>query len=89
MANEIVNLRANGTDKANPTAGTLVGTAEIPEKWISGQRYPNDEEFLVPLLSVDGRLFRYAHGSFGGFGPDITPEYIEVAPIAAENFKPA
>jgi hypothetical protein len=80
MGTEVVNLRAMGTDASNPTAGKLVGTATIT---VPDQRYPNDESLFAPLIACDGRLFRLASGSFGGYGPPVTPEYIEVSPVNA------
>lgn len=77
-----MNLRAAGTDPANPTAGKLVGTAEIE---VPDQGFPDDEAWVAPLISVDcgeagHRLFRFARGNFG-FGPPMTPEYVETRPV--------
>jgi hypothetical protein len=79
MATETVNLRAKGTDAANPTAGKLVGTATIT---VPDQRFPDDESWLAPLITCDGRLFRYVKGSFA-FGPAVSTEYVEVDPVRA------
>lgn len=78
---EVVNLRANGTDSANPAGGTLIGTATLTN--LPDERFPDDESWLAPLISCDGRLFRFAKGSFA-FGGVATPEYIEVTPVVAE-----
>ena len=74
---ELVNLRAVGTDPANPTAGHLLGTATLP---VPAQRTPDDEATIAPLISCMGRLFQYATGSFS-FGASAIPEYIEVVPV--------
>lgn len=81
MSTEVVNLRAKGTDSANPTAGTLVGTATIAN--LPDQRFPDDESWLAPVISHKGRLFKYASGSFS-FGGTATPEYVEVVPVEVE-----
>jgi hypothetical protein len=80
MATEMVNLRASGTDSSNAAAGKLVGTATIE---VPDQRFPNDESWIAPLISCEGRLFRLASSSFAGYGAAVTPEYIEVAPVKA------
>jgi hypothetical protein len=78
MSKEIVNLRAQGTDTANPTGGTLVGTAEIE---VSG---PNREPQLL-IATADGwpdtRLFVFVKGTFA-YGGTVPAEYVEVRPTA-------
>ncbi len=81
MSSEVVNLRAKGTDSANPTAGALLGTATLEN--LPDQRYPDDESWLAPVISCNGRLFKFAKGSFA-FGGMATPEYVEVVPIVCE-----
>ncbi len=80
MTTETVNLRA----RANPpSSGKLLGTAELP---VPAQRYPDDESFLAPLISVDFgeggiKFFQYADGSSFGYGSLPMPEYQEVVPV--------
>jgi hypothetical protein len=79
-ATETVNLRAPGGNP--PASAKLIGTAELP---VPAQRYPDDESFLAPLISVDFgeggiKLFQYVSGSFS-FGGMATPEYQEVVPV--------
>ena len=82
VTTELVNLRAAGTDPANPGAGKLVGQARLP---VPSTRYPDDESWLAPLVSTGyGRIFRYASGSFA-FGGLATPEYIETAVVEVEE----
>ena len=81
MAIETVNLRA--AEGNPPASARLLGTAELP---VPDQRFPDDESWIAPLLSVDfgegGRkYFRYVSGSFM-FGGVATPEYQEVVPVA-------
>lgn len=82
MSNSItVNLRAVGTDPANPTAGKLVGSFLLL-----------DADTVPPLIRTPinvnphsdtqakrGRLFRFAPVSF--FGPQPPLEYVEVEPV--------
>jgi hypothetical protein len=82
ITTELVNLRAVGTDAANPASGKLVGQARIP---VPSTRYPDDEAWIAPLISTGyGRIFRYASGSFS-FGGTATPEYIETVVIEVEE----
>ncbi len=80
MTTETVNLRAKGANP--PASGKLLGTAELP---VPDQRFPDDESWIAPLLSVDfgeagHKLFAYVSGSFA-FGGMTTPEYQEVVPV--------
>ena len=81
MTTEIVNLRAAGTDVANPVSGTLIGTALLED--LPDERFPDDEAQLAPILSWQGRFFRYARGTFA-FGGSQLAEYIEVEPVPVE-----
>jgi len=80
---ETVNLRATGTDMSNPTAGMLVGTAELtmPE-----QRYPNDEPKVLSVHVADyarPRIFLFSQGTFA-YGGSVPAEYVEVVPTAVD-----
>lgn len=79
-ATETINLRAAG---GNPAADApLVGTAQLP---VPDERFPDDELWFAPIVSWNGRLFQYVSGSFGGFGPPVTPEYAEVTPVVVQS----
>lgn len=86
MSQDIANLRAAGTDAANPGAGALVGTATIPD--LPDTRYPGDLSWLAPVISIapefpsrgeETRFFRFC-SSFG-YGPEGNAEYVEVVPV--------
>jgi hypothetical protein len=90
---DIANLRAVGTDVADPGAGALVGRATIPS--LPDERYPGDLAWLAPVISVapefptrgeETRLFRYC-SSFG-YGPQGNAEFVEVVPVVATLEKP-
>ena len=79
MSGEIVNLRAVGTDTANPRSGTLVGQATLLDGRVS------DTTTVLTTWSANPgrmtpRLFVLAQGTFA-FGGSVTAEYIEVVPI--------
>jgi len=85
---EIVNLRATGTDAGDPTAGTLIGTAELtmPE-----ERSPDDEPRVLSVRTADyarPRIFLFARGTFA-YGGSVPAEYVEVVPTAVEIIVPA
>jgi hypothetical protein len=76
----IVNLRAAGTDTANPTAGTLVGTAEV-----------DGEPQVLSARTADyarPRIFVFVQGTFA-FGGSVPAEYVEVVPTAIDIMAPA
>ena len=60
----------------------VVGTATLEN--LPSTRYPDDESYLAPLISCQGRFFRFAKGSFA-FGGTAIPEYVEVVPIVTEG----
>lgn len=73
----IANLRATGTDPANPTAGELLGTLVLPED--------TDTQAPPVLVSIGtAELIRFAiyAPQLTGFGPVSTLEYIEALPVA-------
>ena len=79
MSGEIVNIRAVGTDMANPRSGTLIGQATLPDGRVSDTTTVLTT-WSVNLGRVTPRLFVLAQGTFA-FGGTITTEYIEVVPI--------
>jgi hypothetical protein len=72
---QAVNLRAVGTDPANPTAGTLVGTADIEDRRVTPTLLTTAYDDKSQL-----RLFVLAPQSFFGEAPTL--EYIETIPTS-------
>ena len=70
---QTVNLRAVGTDPANPTAGTLVGTADIEDRRVTPTLLTTAYDDKSQL-----RLFVLASQAFYGDAPTL--EYIESVP---------
>ena len=86
MKTETVNLRAAGTDPVNPTAGALVGTADVP---VPNERVDLPPVIITSLISSDGsdRIFQNAN-VLVGFGPAPTAEYVEVLPVRVKATLP-
>lgn len=68
MKTETINLRAKD--------GTLA-TAQLP---VPDERFPDDESWIAPIVSCNGKFFAFTKGSFA-FGGSVTPEYVEVMPV--------
>ena len=69
-----VNLRAGGGNP--PESKPLIGTADVE---VPVDRFPNDLSWVAPFIMSDSRYFAYRSQSF--FGPEPTPEYVEVSPV--------
>ena len=72
-----VNLRAVGTDMANPRSGTLVGTAEV-----------GGAPLLIEVLAFSPEGHRFFLLSFQYSCAEPMPEYIEVVPVRVVSTAP-